>query len=267
MRDNYMASILSVLIGSIHKHGLWMTIKLVGKNIVYEFRMYMDRRFDRQYDTDTCDRIELGNLDILGDNRNQGVYYEPTPMALFRHMMLTIRSDLLYQDFVFIDYGSGKGRTLLMASDYPFKAVIGVEFACELHLTAQRNIEIYGRKSEGRQQCKALNSVHSDAGSFDPPAENLLVYFYNPFLGEVIVKVLENLAGAARENGSKVALIYFNPLSCGVVERSGLFVRRQEIALPHDYSREQQRKCFVYFNWPADMGSLTHELDVRAYPS
>jgi len=252
-----MASILSVLLDSSRKHGLWNTIKLVGKNVVYAFRGYLDRRFDRLYGTDTCGRIELAHFDIVGSNRDWGIYYEPTPMAFFKHMMLKIRLPLTYRDFVFIDYGSGKGRTLLMASDYPFKSIVGAEFARELHLTAQKNIEIYRAKNISRQHCMELTSVHSDASSFESPLGNLLVYFYNPFLKDIMIKVLENLARVAGNNCSKVALIYFNPLSCDFVERSGMFVRRQEIVLPHDFSREQQRKCFVYFNWPADSDSVT----------
>lgn len=100
-----MVYILSVLRDSIRKYGLWITIKLVGKNVVYEFREYVDRRFDRLYGTDTCNRIELDNFDIVGSNRDKGVYYEPTPMTLFKHMMSEIQLLLPYQDFVFIDYG------------------------------------------------------------------------------------------------------------------------------------------------------------------
>ena len=44
------------------------------------------------------------------------------------------------RDFTFIDLGCGKGRVLLMASDYPFKKIIGVEFMPELHRAAQKNI-------------------------------------------------------------------------------------------------------------------------------
>jgi len=35
--------------------------------------------------------------------------------------------------FTFIDLGAGKGRALLMASDYLFQKIIGVEFMPELH--------------------------------------------------------------------------------------------------------------------------------------
>lgn len=253
-----MGSVLSVLLASVQKRGCWETARLIGKNVAYQFRRCVDRRFDRKYGTDTCDRIELENFDVVGSNRAQGIYYEPTPTALFGQMLHAIRSDLSFQDFVFIDFGSGKGRTLLMASDYPFKSIIGVEFARELHVTAQQNIGIYGAGNLARQQCRQLSSVHSDASSFEPPPENLLVYFYNPFRQEVMQKVLDNLARVASENGIKVALVYFNPLASGLIERSGMFVRHREIALPHDYSREHQRKCLVYFNWPVNPDAVMH---------
>ncbi len=32
-----------------------------------------------------------------------------------------------FNQFTFIDLGSGKGRTLLMASDFPFRKILGVE--------------------------------------------------------------------------------------------------------------------------------------------
>jgi len=47
------------------------------------------------------------------------------------------------RDFTFVDLGSGKGRVLLMASHYPFKRIIGVEFIPELHQVAQENIRKY----------------------------------------------------------------------------------------------------------------------------
>jgi hypothetical protein len=46
------------------------------------------------------------------------------------------------QEFNFIDLGSGKGRVLLMAADYPFKRIIGVEF---MPSVASRGAEEYLR--------------------------------------------------------------------------------------------------------------------------
>src|SRR5215469_11495850 len=38
-----------------------------------------------------------------------------------------------FANYTFIDIGSGKGRMLFVAAEYPFEKVIGVEFAVDLH--------------------------------------------------------------------------------------------------------------------------------------
>src|SRR5271169_3671143 len=59
-----------------------------------------------------------------------GGQYQPSEPELFREIMgaLPVKPD----GFTFIDLGSGKGRTLLMASDFAFGRVIGVELLAEL---------------------------------------------------------------------------------------------------------------------------------------
>ena len=52
--------------------------------------------------------------------------------------------------FTFIDLGSGKGRTLLMASDYPFRRIIGLELLEELRrsrFTTLSAIAVIGRNA------------------------------------------------------------------------------------------------------------------------
>lgn len=242
-----MRTQLLKLAQSVRSKGIGDTLALARKNIVYEWRWYLDRRFDRLHGTETSDRIELADLDVVGTNRAQGVYYEPTSTGMFRRIMAYVSSRLRSEDFTFIDFGSGKGRTLLMASDQAFRAIVGVEFSRELHETAERNIALYRGR---RQRCANLSSVHNDATVYELPAGDLLIYFFNPFLPEVMARVLDNVARAARASGARVALVYLNPLSSEVVDASGLFVRREDIPLPHDPTREFQRKCCVFFSWP-----------------
>jgi hypothetical protein len=243
-----MRAHIAKLARSVRMHGAAATWALAKKNIAHELRWYFDRRFDRLHGTETSDRIELADLDVVGEHRDQGVYYEPTSTRIFRHIMDRVAGGIPCEEFTFIDYGSGKGRTLLMASDYPFRTITGVEFSGELHETALRNIRAYRGR---RQRCKDLQSVHADATRFAPPATNLLVYFFNPFLQDVMAQVLHNVAQTASAGSHKVVLVYLNPLSSQVVERSGLFIRRQDIPLPFDFTREIQRKCSVFYSWDA----------------
>jgi len=80
------------------------------------------------------------------------------------------------KDFTLIDLGSGKGRVLLMASDYPFKRIIGVEFMPELHRVAEGNIRKYAEhRTEAPLDhlCGTVTdkSVSTPAGKSVPPGD------------------------------------------------------------------------------------------------
>jgi predicted RNA methylase len=101
------------------------------------------------------------------------------------------------QDFTFIDLGCGKGRVLLMASDYSFQRIIGVEFIPELHRAAQKNIAGY---SSDRQRCRRIEAVCVDARDLQFPPGPLVVYLFNPFSEATFARVLEYL----RESDEKM---------------------------------------------------------------
>ena len=109
------------------------------------------------------------------------------------------------QDFTFIDLGSGKGRVLLMASDYPFKRIIGVEFMPELHRAAQENIAKYASE---RQQCRQIATLCMDARDFQFPVEPLVVYLFNPFSEATFARVLENLQRSVEQSPRPVYIAY-----------------------------------------------------------
>src|SRR5689334_20151383 len=104
------------------------------------------------------------------------VRYGPSNPRLVRGVLDGLQVD--YAQFPFIDYGSGKGRVLIVAAGFPFKEVIGVEFSRELHETALKNI---ARIRRDMIRCGEVTSLHCDAASFQPPGSNLVCYFYNPF--------------------------------------------------------------------------------------
>ena len=115
------------------------------------------------------------------------------------------------RDFTFIDLGSGKGRVLLMAADYPFKRIIGVEFMPELHRAAQENIAGY---SSDRQ--RLIESVCMDARDFEFPPEPLVAYLFNPFSESTFAHVLEGLRRSVEQSPRPVYIAYrfteFEPL-------------------------------------------------------
>ena len=109
------------------------------------------------------------------------------------------------QDFTFIDLGSGKGRVLLMASEYPFRKIIGVEFMPELHRPAQENIASY---SSDAQLCRQIETACMDARDFQFPDEPLVVYLFNPFSESTFTRVLENLRQSIKQAPRPVYVAY-----------------------------------------------------------
>ena len=106
---------------------------------------YGDADYDWDYRVDTTSATVSWHDRLLGEFHSA---YQPTEPALFREMMKTMSSlEIDFQDLTFIDVGSGKGRVLLMAAEYPFRRVLGVELLPALHRVAQANIRAYKSES------------------------------------------------------------------------------------------------------------------------
>ena len=103
--------------------------------------------------------------------------YQPTEPALFREMMAALPID--FREFTFIDIGSGKGRALLMAAEYPFRRIIGVELISELHRSAEENIAVWRAQSPAPQMA-AIDALCMDAREFVFPETPLVIYLFNP---------------------------------------------------------------------------------------
>jgi SAM-dependent methyltransferase len=155
-------------------------------------------------------------------NRLLGVFhspYQPTEPDLFREMLtaLTQQNHFDFPSFVFIDLGSGKGRTLLMASDYPFRRIVGVELLPALHRAAEENLSKYRSES---QKCFALESICADATEFPFPAEPMVLYLFNPFPESGLQRMMANLERSLREHPRAVYVLYHNPLLEHVLSKS-----------------------------------------------
>jgi hypothetical protein len=149
-----------------------------------------------------------------------GGHYQPTEPALFHEMLDALPID--YRDFTFIDLGSGKGRALLMASDYSFRRILGVELLPEFHRIALQNIANYC--SPG-QKCFAMESRCGDALQFEFPPEPLVVYIFNPFPECGLTKVMVNLERSLERNPRPVYVVYHNPILEHVLSSSSAFRR------------------------------------------
>src|SRR5713101_5540617 len=148
--------------------------------------------------------------------------YQPTDPALFQEMMASLPIE--FDQFTFVDLGSGKGRTLLMASEHPFRKIVGVELIAELHRAAEENIRGY---HSATQQCARIESVLADAREFELPQEPLVLYLFNPLPEHALSEVLQRLDWSLAQAPRPVWIVYHNPLlettlcASAFVERAG----------------------------------------------
>lgn len=188
---------------------------------------------DADYDWDF--RVNTTSGAVGWRDRLLGLFhspYQPTERELFHQMMGVLAQDFRidFSEFTFIDLGSGKGRTLLMASDYPFRRILGVELLPSLNEIALQNLKKYRSES---QKCFATESICADASTFRLPPEALVVYLFNPFPESGLRRALANLEKSLTERARPIYVVYHNPQLDSLLNETG---RLKRIAGTHQYS-------------------------------
>jgi len=172
------------------------------------------RLFDWRHNVHTCGDVELDQLTITSENVRHGVFYDPTHPKLLFEVLSAL--DIPYERYAFVDLGSGKGRVLLVASEFPFLEVRGVEFARELHDTACENIRRY---RSGSQKTQNVRSIHGDAIAFEFPVSSFVLFLNNPFGPGVLMPILRRLRETLATQPRDVIIVYAAPLHGDLIER------------------------------------------------
>jgi hypothetical protein len=171
----------------------------------------IDEAFDKEFGVDTAGEISLSDVGIAAADVERGHgRYRPVWARVLHAALGALRIE--FEPFVFIDYGSGKGKALLLASDYPFAEIRGIEFARPLHDLAQQNIAKYKNPA---QRCHVLHSECIDALHFVPPERPLVCFFFNPFDDATTAAVLDTLHESVRRRARQVFIIYCNMRDVG----------------------------------------------------
>ena len=163
--------------------------------------------FDAEHGTDTSGLIFAE--DLLDSRRRKNIHntgFYATAPSMFQQAFA--RMDIDFEKFTFIDLGAGKGRIMLLASNYPFQQVLGVEFVPELHAAATRNISVY---QPAARQCQDVRCILSDVRDFVFPPVPLVIFMWHPFVGPVFERVMANLEDSLREEPREVYLVYLKP--------------------------------------------------------
>ncbi len=154
--------------------------------------------FDLAHHVDTSGHIpgeQLG-ADTPSDLYNTA-YYGISPSSLTHALELFPEA---VTSFTFTDLGCGKGRALLVAAQFPFANILGVELSPELCVVAAENCRLDPR----------IKIQQGDAATIQYPDGPLIVYLYHPFLKPVLRRVLASLQRQRQNSPHSTYLLYAN---------------------------------------------------------
>jgi SAM-dependent methyltransferase len=175
---------------SIGLIGFWMTLRYL---LIYalSYKPFNDRSFDRKHGTDTGGMVPTIDLDIDDESTKwQSNLYLGSPARVTRHLIRSL--DIECADFTFVDYGSGKGRVLFAAAEFPFKKVVGAEISKALHQVAEANVSSYS----GTELQSEIELWCGDARKYPLPDGNLVLHMYHPFGPDILKEMLKRIAAA-----------------------------------------------------------------------
>lgn len=168
--------------------------------------------FDRTYGLETDGEYNgctyLSDLKIDSPNWIDAIDYIAIEPERFEMVLANL--NIAFANYTFVDFGSGKGRALLLASEFPFKEIIGLEFSRELHTTAENNIERYRTAT---QKCRNIRSINIDFTSFDLPSGPVVLFFFDPCRERVLEQVVARIENAISKRSSPLFVAYVAPRS------------------------------------------------------
>ena len=185
-------------------------------------RRATDEAFDRKYGVDTGGILRAKAYEVVGNNWALGGNYQAVDPTL---CLETIKSvHIPHPEFKYIDFGSGKGRAVLLAATFPFKKVIGVEYCRQLNRIARENVLRFPVTAGG---CADIEVVDADAAEYVVPDTPLLLFFNHPFAEPVMARVVENVAESIRQHPRRVIVVYLFPYFGHLWETTGVVKRKQ----------------------------------------
>jgi SAM-dependent methyltransferase len=171
----------------------------------FRFLKLQEQLFDPWNRIDSKGLHRLDGLTITGPNGPESPGYEAVHPRVFFLALSSL--GINFSEYVFVDFGSGKGRAVLMASRYPFKKVIGVEFARELHDVAQKNL----RSWRWKMKCGSVKLFWADVLEFEIPQEPCVLFFFSPFSEVMLRRVLEDILRSIKVCCRDIIILYVHP--------------------------------------------------------
>ncbi len=173
-----------------------------------------DRYFDAKYQMNTYKWVSKEDLVIEDAVAEHASSYQAMRVLPLRKLLKKLN---LENNTVLVDIGSGKGRVLIVASEFNFKEVRGIEFSSNLCKIAIKNVENY--KSKDVTETK-FDIINMDASKYEFEDDESVIFLYNPFDEYILNKVLKNIEISLKRKQRKLLMIYAYPVNCSIIEKN-----------------------------------------------
>jgi SAM-dependent methyltransferase len=228
------------LFRSLKNHGLSGTLDRAFRKAPkapQRQRLNQAHPFDLLHGTDTGGYISGAELHGVSLSGLYITAYIGIPPSGLRQAIAGL--PLRPEEFTFVDLGCGKGRALMVACDFPFRWLVGVEIASELCDSARANI------ARDPGWAARISILNEDATKFRYPDGPLLIFMFHPFLAPVLRRVLANLERQLRRSPREVYLLYGrNPRYAKVMDKFPFLREISETA----YALSPEDAAVDYFN-------------------
>ncbi|SDF22790.1 class I SAM-dependent methyltransferase [Terriglobus roseus] len=169
--------------------------------------------FDVKYGVDTSGLIDARDLHS-GHQNDQFItaYFGVPPSRLANAFELWQRTttEKPASQYRFIDVGCGKGRAVLLASQFEFRDVFGIELQPKLAEIASENVRGYREQNSVPMD---ISILCGDGPSLLPEllAGPVLIYLYNPFQAPVLRTLLESIINQSEKLSGPIDVLYLYP--------------------------------------------------------
>ncbi len=206
--------------------------------------------FDQIHGVETSGLVPAANL-VTGHPNDEHVtaYYGVAPSILRTLIDLwreTPPPEPIH-NYTFIDIGAGKGRAMLVASELPFRKVIGIELNPQMVITARQNIGHWQQSHADdttAQRLAPIQLLEQDALTFDFPSTPTLVFLFHPFEAPVLKQLLRRIETQFAKRSGTLDILYVNAECRTVLDKHPAFTR--------------------LFNGPVAMSPEDHAADLAA---
>lgn len=210
---------LNPLLAKVFRGPLDLNGPVFGR-IFYLFeyaRSYIEERFeafDARFGTDTSAPV------FERDQKTSVHFYVATTASIICEILSSL--SLQPNKYVFVDMGSGKGRALLVASEFPFVKIVGIELSESLHRIAQENVNRYKPAS---QQCAAFDLRCMDALDYSYEDAPLVLFLFDPFGRDILQRIIANLESSLKARPRDAYVVYVYPQYEDLLQNSSVLQR------------------------------------------